>query len=112
MVLTERGKQALGGLALTIMVLRPIVFDHRCGHAWHHGPEVRMDHCRPPPLGRIGPGTGAGDLGQPRLTVPRLGGAIACAIERAPRGPMQAYPRFTPCAALALPQNAGAYRTH
>ena len=108
-VLTELGNTAFGGIALTIIFLRTILFDHRFGHEWNHYTEVRMDNRRPQHLVRIGHGTVAVDLVQTRLTVNRLGGEIACAIEREQIVPIQEHHRFQHFATLELPKNAACF---
>jgi hypothetical protein len=72
---------------------------------------VRMEKRRAPPRMRRGAGTVAVDLGQPRLTVHRLGGDIPRASEGEHRGPLKAPHRFQRCAALELSQDAVAART-
>src|SRR5215468_7674480 len=93
-------------MTLTIIFLRTILFDNRFGHEWNHCTEVRMEHCRPQHLVIIGNGTVAVDLVQTRLTVNRLGGEIAGAIESKQIGPMQEHHGFKHFAALELPKNA------
>jgi hypothetical protein len=110
--LTALGKKAFGGMALTIILRRTIWFDNRFGHEWNHCTDVRMDNRRPQHLGIIGNGTVSVGLAQTRLTVNRLGGELAGAIEREPIVPMQAQHRFKHFATLELPQNACEYRTH
>src|SRR6266436_5054933 len=80
-VLPELGNEAFGGIALTIIFLRTILFDNRFGHQRNHFTEIRMDKRCTQHLMIIGDRPVAMDFLQTRRTVNRRGGKIPRTIE-------------------------------
>ena len=79
--MAQLGHEALGGIALTVIFLRAILFDNGLGHQRNDCTAVWMEHRRPQQLGIIGDRTIAMDLVETRVTVNRLRGKLPRAIE-------------------------------
>ena len=80
-ILAQLGDEAFGGIALTIIFLRAILFDNGFGHQRNDFTAIRMEKRRPQQLVIIGDRPIAMDLVQTRGTVNRLRGKIPRAIE-------------------------------
>ena len=105
-ILAELGNEAFGGIALTIMFGRPILFHHRFGHQRNHGAHVRMNQRRAQHVVRIGGRTIAVNLVQTRRTVNRRRGQIPRAVEGQSVVAIQQYHLFKRLATLEVPQDA------
>ena len=81
-ILAQLDNEALGGIALTVIFLRAILFDNRLGHERNDCTAVWMENRRAQQLVIIRDRTVALDLVQARGTVNRLGGKIPRAVQR------------------------------
>ena len=110
MVLAPRGHKPVGGMACTIIVVRPIVLHTRFRHQGHHCPHVRMKHrCAQHRMNR-GERTMAVDFLQTRGTVHGLGGKISRPIARQSRVPITKRHRCKRLATLEVPKDTRAHR--
>jgi len=80
-VLAQRGNEAFGRMAFTIIFGRAILCDNGFGHQRNHCALVRMDQRRAQHLVIIGDRTVAVDFLQTRRTVNRRGGKIPRAVK-------------------------------
>jgi len=105
-ILAQRGHEALGRMALTILFLAAIVFAKRFGHQRNHCAPVRMNECGPQQWMRRGDRTVAVVLFEIRLTMHGFGGNIPGAIEGKHITAREKYHLFKRFAALQLPKDA------
>jgi hypothetical protein len=100
--LTQFGNEPFGGHALTIIVVRSILFHDRCRHQGDHFPIIRMDNRRAQQLMSIRHAPVPVGLLQTRRAVNRLRGKIPRPIERQQVVAIQVRHRFQRLAALEL----------
>ena len=98
-ILAHLGHEALGGMALTIVLLCALVCDPRFGHQGNHCTLVRMPERGTSPRMARGGRPVAVVLCETRLTRKGCGGKIPRAIQGKHRVPLETHPlckRFTP----------------
>lgn len=109
-VLAQCDNQACGGMAFTIIVVRPIVLPDRFRHQGNHGTPVGMDERGAHHLRRIGDRTVAMHRVHTRGTVNGRGGTIPRAIEGSEVVAIKKHHLFQRLATLEWPKDALEHR--